>query len=674
MYGPLKKLTPVLLSLLLMNQADPSAYVDHPDIYLRRAFSQSLNGNVAGALTSYKKFFESGGEPTAYAHSAYARTLYQAGKKLEAEEEAREAVSIRPNDPDYISLYARILRQNKKYDEAQKLLARAIPDIPDNLELEFAMAETLYMQGRMNEATVHYRQVLFLLENGSASNQAYYSISLWKLAVIHLDTDEPDAALTYLLRYTQANPERLYPRFILGFHIYFQQGRFEKAARQFKYILQAGEKEALAQEVDLHTVYASMGQIHFLEDRVEALPYLRRALHFRQDNVLIPILIDTILENDRKALVNLVEYVKKSPGNIFARYGILKILARSKAPESVELYYTELINVSRLISDLNRHRQGLSLLRRALVIRRDNEALKQPGLSYIYEKIAGLYESMNEPNRAIVYTEKAIDYAIKEKRFSSPQDLFMMRLALARLLSDKTVGKEDRALAICDEVISIDNKLETAYFVRGLIHLQYENYTEAVADFNRAIELQNSNFQYYFYRAVAFDALDKFKETETDLKRVLELQNDFPEASNFLGYKYAEMGIHMEEAMGLIKKAIESSPMNGAYQDSLGWVYFQNGNYERARYHLKLAALILEEEGKEDPVVYDHLGDVYLKLKAPYRAMEFYRKAVRLLKERSHPSSLSGDLTLYEIRDNDLRIAITKKIDSLLEESTSVGN
>ena len=49
--------------------------------------------------------------------------------------------------------------------------------------------------------------------------------------------------------------------------------------------------------------------------------------------------------------------------------------------------------------------------------------------------------------------------------------------------------------------------------------------------------------------------------------------------------------------------------MNGAYLDSLGWVYFKLGQYEPAEDNLRKAV----ERTSTDPTVHDHLGDLYEK-------------------------------------------------------------
>ena len=78
---------------------------------------------------------------------------------------------------------------------------------------------------------------------------------------------------------------------------------------------------------------------------------------------------------------------------------------------------------------------------------------------------------------------------------------------------------------------------------------------------------------------------------------------------NYLGYMMADKGKQLPEALKLIRKAVELEPMNGAYLDSLGWVYFKLGEYELAEENLRQAV----DRDQTDPTVHDHLGDLYEK-------------------------------------------------------------
>jgi tetratricopeptide (TPR) repeat protein len=89
---------------------------------------------------------------------------------------------------------------------------------------------------------------------------------------------------------------------------------------------------------------------------------------------------------------------------------------------------------------------------------------------------------------------------------------------------------------------------------------------------------------------------------------------------------YAEDGVKLDEAIVLVKRALDISPNNGAYIDSLGWAYYRKGMIDEAEIELKKA---IEIYGK-DPVLYDHMGDVYYKKGLTDKAKEFWKKSLEI--------------------------------------------
>jgi tetratricopeptide (TPR) repeat protein len=80
----------------------------------------------------------------------------------------------------------------------------------------------------------------------------------------------------------------------------------------------------------------------------------------------------------------------------------------------------------------------------------------------------------------------------------------------------------------------------------------------------------------------------------------------------------------------MILKAVDLEPDNGAYQDSLGWIYYKMGRLDEALFHLSLAKQMLADQGINDPTVYDHLGDVYNSKEDVVNAKGYWKKAKQL--------------------------------------------
>ena len=80
-------------------------------------------------------------------------------------------------------------------------------------------------------------------------------------------------------------------------------------------------------------------------------------------------------------------------------------------------------------------------------------------------------------------------------------------------------------------------------------------------------------------------------------------------------------------ARALIEKAVRLEPKNGAYLDSLGWVLFKQKQPQQALPWLLKA---VEFSPEPDATVLDHLGEVYMALRQPAKAIEAWKKSLSI--------------------------------------------
>jgi tetratricopeptide (TPR) repeat protein len=125
--------------------------------------------------------------------------------------------------------------------------------------------------------------------------------------------------------------------------------------------------------------------------------------------------------------------------------------------------------------------------------------------------------------------------------------------------------------------------------------------------------------------------------------RLLSLFPDHAGANNYLGYMLAERGERLNEAIRYIQKAVQADPDNGAYLDSLGWIYYQKGEYREAMKWL-IKAITIEEEALKQAnpnnerqiaalhenlrVIHDHAGDAAQAIGDLRRARTHYERAL----------------------------------------------
>jgi tetratricopeptide (TPR) repeat protein len=109
------------------------------------------------------------------------------------------------------------------------------------------------------------------------------------------------------------------------------------------------------------------------------------------------------------------------------------------------------------------------------------------------------------------------------------------------------------------------------------------------------------------------------------VREVLAREPDNSSALNTLGYLFADHDRDLAEAEDLVGRALAQEPDNGAYLDSRGWVYYRLGRLAEARRDLERAV----ELTNGDPVVNEHLGDVYKDLNLIDLAREQYARSLR---------------------------------------------
>lgn len=145
----------------------------------------------------------------------------------------------------------------------------------------------------------------------------------------------------------------------------------------------------------------------------------------------------------------------------------------------------------------------------------------------------------------------------------------------------------------------------------GNILRDQKNFEQAAEFYSQAIEMigepSTEHWIYYYARGICYERIKQWAKAEPDFKKALELNPGQASVMNYLGYSWVDQNLHLEEAMDLIRDAVDREPNNGYYVDSLGWAHYKLGEYDKAVEQLERAV----ELRPEDPVLNDHLGDAY---------------------------------------------------------------
>lgn len=160
---------------------------------------------------------------------------------------------------------------------------------------------------------------------------------------------------------------------------------------------------------------------------------------------------------------------------------------------------------------------------------------------------------------------------------------------------------------------------------------QYEKAIETARQFERLVQ-KNSNTnllsgQFYYQYASLYERVGQLETAEKLFFKTIEMGGAFTApAQNYIAYMWAERGEKLDIGLDLIQKAIAIDPENGAFRDTLGWIYYMQGRYTEALDELQKAMCYI----KDDPTIREHLGDTYFKLGNHAAAIEHWKKTLEL--------------------------------------------
>jgi tetratricopeptide (TPR) repeat protein len=230
--------------------------------------------------------------------------------------------------------------------------------------------------------------------------------------------------------------------------------------------------------------------------------------------------------------------------------------------------------------------------------------------------LAGLtYDGLKQPQNALAHLKMVQAHS----RF---YDNAVVHRAL--LLHD--AGEIDKAIEVIEQALVHDPQHAKYYLYMGAFYEDLQDYERALAALKQGSAIDAGNARFHFRIGVVHDKMGNRQDAIEAIKQSLQIEPEDAEALNYLGYTYAELGIHLEEAEGLIRQALRIKPQDGYITDSLAWVYYKMGRYQEAlEWMLKAASL-----APEDPTILEHMGDVYLKLDQSDKAIKYYRRSLEL--------------------------------------------
>jgi len=637
--------------------------------------------DTQGALEAYSKAVEL--DPSAIqVYRQLVPLAFSLEKFEDAVKYALKAIELDPEDYLVLRRLAVFMAGRGKPAEAIRLLEQATQSTVLNktstayVVLMRDLAVLYRKTGQQEPAADHYETVFDALQNPEKYNLDFRirtelladdDSSYEAIGQTFLDANRPELAIEAFQRAAEerrGNPGSL--SFNLA-KVYFQTGKPQDALAELqKYLdaqLQSKGREAYQLLAD---ILSALERSDELLDQLQDL-----AAKDAHNTTLQYFVAEQYLLADRlEDAENLFKKTLEKSGDARGYLGLASVYRRQSRPAELLDTLARAIEGGRELSQIESEMKAITgdeaLLDGLLAAGRERAADDPPKISFAQSYVlARLAVAAKRTTPAVNFYELAIaaspdkqratarlyqelsEYLFEVEAFAPAAEIlekavttpemaplrvtFLFRLSQAHEMD----GKTDSALSAIREALKLNPDAALLHFQEAWIHYHSRQWDESIRLFNQVVEKfpQEADLirRCQFSISNVYVQQGDIASGERILEKILENHPDDPSVNNDLGYLYADQGKNLEQAEGMIRKALDAEPENAAYLDSMGWVLFKLKRFEEAIPFLEKASVA------DDATIWDHLGDIYLGSEKVDKAVESWQRALERAEQAAWP-------------------------------------
>src|SRR6267143_1560064 len=485
-------------------------------------------------------------------------------------EQYREINRLDPSDTESALWLARLYRLKNEHDKAEQVLKSILKNDPENEPAVEQLTQLLMDQGKSSEAVT-------LLEGITAHSPSPVLLDL--LGDARTQTHELAKAEEAYRKAEELDPSELS----------HQRGLGQTLLAEEKY------SEALK-------VYQKLSGVTPDDSDV----YLRIAQIYRE------------LHQLDKAEENLVKARQYAPGNLEVMYNEAMLYqAQGRYDDAIRVLSDAATGIKGQSPTVPSRRRSLAILyQQRGQLYRDTQNYQ--AAIYTFEELGHLGEEEDRRARMMIMdtyrAAKDLSKALqtgKEALAKYPADP-AIRTSHALLLGEN--GQTDEAVKILRAQLRGEAGDREAYLNIAQVYERGRRYKEA-EEAARAAEVlpgkARENEMVWFLLGAIYERQKFFDKAEEQFKKVLAVNPKNAAVLNYYGYMLGDLGIRLDEAEALVQEALKEDPFNGAYLDSLGWIYFKENKFDASESTLRKAV----ERERHDATIHSHLGDLYAKMR-----------------------------------------------------------
>jgi tetratricopeptide (TPR) repeat protein len=428
-----------------------------------------------------------------------------------------------------------------------------------------------------------------------------------------------DAANVYQALITSDPEEEDY--YLTAAYLYQKAGKNEEALKIFEKLeAKKGSSEELC--LQKQQVYLRMGKVDLAAAELEKL-IAENPSEIRYYGMLAELYEAN--NQSEKAMQTYDRLMKVSPGDGRGYVSMAQFYFRKNDYQHFYETLSKCIESKELAADMKIGMLGLLIQKAAIDSTKMLDALAQsnslvannPKEARSYAIRGDVYAQLHKTNEAMLDYKKSL--SLETKEFGVWQQLFFM-------MSD--LKQNDSLEMYTAKGIQLFPEQALCYFFNGFANGQLKNYSKAIKSLKRGIPMcgDNSQLQAQFYSSLGdtYHTLKQHNASDSAYDKALELKPDDAFVMNNYAYFLSVRNINLDKAELLSKKSNMIQPRNTSFQDTYGWIMFQQKKYFEAKEWIEKAYI---NGGDKNATILEHLGDINYFLKDITKAVEFWKSA-----------------------------------------------
>ncbi len=362
-----------------------------------------------------------------------------------------------------------------------------------------------------------------------------------------------------------------------------------------------------------------------------------------------------IMRQDELPVLRISDYeaFRRAVGSDLGQFLAVENTAASMLTPPADMKADDLVESGRAAIGANNLPLAITLLKRATEV--------DPKNKYAWNLLGGAYLQMRDNDEAIAAFQKQIEI--------NPYDDYAYN-ALGRAYWQER--KYEEAATAFNKQIELNPLDKFAHAGLGSMYSEWHKYDLAAPELEKAASLMPDNAELQVTLGDAYLNLGQDEKALSTFDHAIEISAT-PLVWNNIAYQLSLKKSHLDRAQQYAESAVSATtatlrnlsldrltqqdlglvPSLIAYWDTLGWVYFGEGNMDQAEKYVA-AAWALGQHGE----VGDHLGQIYEKEGKKDRALKMYELSLAGLrpvpetKDRIE-SLVKGDAKLGSSKNNE---------------------